>query len=134
MEETFVCHRCGGEFPVAQHTEFYGADLCWNCLRATTTVCVHCGTLFRTEDNQGTDEEPICPTCRKRYYGLCVKCGSLVFLNGEYTMYDEDDTERVRPWCEDCFWTHYEQLHPEEMDEWIKQRPLPGQTTLVWWR
>lgn len=130
MEETFYCRRCGEEFSVSQCTEFDGAELCQRCLNETTVICAHCGTLFRAEDNQNTDACPICPDCRKRYYGPCVQCGTLVLLDAEYTMYDDDDQEKSRPWCEDCFWTHYDQLHPEEAETWLKRRTLPGQIAL----
>ncbi len=130
MEETFICQRCGGEFPTTRRQRFGDAELCQSCLNETTVLCSHCGARFPAADNQNTDEFPICPDCRKRHYAPCVRCGVLVQVDAEYTMYDEDDTEKARPWCEECFWPHYARLHPEEMEVALKRRTLPGQTTL----
>lgn len=101
MKETFVCDRCGEEYPISKQEVFDGQLLCPRCLNEATILCFWCGERIWLADNAGTNDEPLCEGCRDDHYSTCTSCGRLI--RNEDAQYRRSDEDGDYPYCARCF-------------------------------
>lgn len=99
MRKTFICSRCGQEYPVSEYGIFDDHELCRNCYDTETCLCDHCGSRIWAEDSCGDENHSLCHECERRYYQRCTDCGQLVDLEALYFLAGDDS----EGYCKECY-------------------------------
>lgn len=105
MNTTFICSRCGQEFPEEQQVLYCGEPFCQLCFGSETLCCTECGEYIRPTQNAGTEDTPLCCVCFEESYTHCSDCGALLREPGN-AYYDPFDRSESTPYCRQCYREH----------------------------
>jgi len=97
-EETFICVRCGNEFPEEDIYVFDEEYYCHDCIEEVTFICHSCNQRFESNNNVGDSNIDLCETCYDEYYTVCCECGRIICRDeANYLDYDDE------VYCDACF-------------------------------